>query len=460
MNKMVKPNDPRVVIVGRPNVGKSSLFNRLLRRRAAIVDAQPGVTRDRLTGSVTWSERSWTLIDTGGLENPAEDKKASATVNAIRKQVEAALDDAHLALLIVDAQSGLTGLDAALADDLRHRNMPTLVVVNKCDHPAAELGAAEFSRLGLAWYPVSAAHSRGLEALRDAVTEKLANLSHVAEPQLEIESTGCRMAIVGRPNVGKSSLINAFLRQERVLVSDVPGTTRDAVDVSLTLEGSQDPISLLMTDTAGLRKTRELDSMVESFSIHQAERAVQRCDMAALVIEAGRGPTAQDKKIAALISENRRAAVIVVNKIDQVDQAALKDYRGEITRRLPFMAFCPVVFVSALKRRNIKPALTAIGQLAGRLKIQLGTGALNRAIEQATKRVQPPIVRGVRAKIYYATQTGNNPLRILLFTNDPARMPPAYRLFLEHEIRRRFTGRLDGLPIVFEMRGRKDNSPD
>ncbi len=448
---------PRVVIVGRPNVGKSSLFNRMMRRPAAIVDSRPGVTRDRLTGPVRWDRRAWTLVDTGGLEIAGSQRKASAISVAIRRQVEAALADADLAVLVVDAQSGLTGLDAAIAGDLRRRDMPTLLAVNKCDQEQAELNAAEFSRLGLEPWPVSAAHDRGVDALMDAVNQSLCE-SHQGLSAVDdmdgTETPPPRAAVVGRPNVGKSSLINAFLQQERLLVSETPGTTRDAVDVPLTINSGNGVVPFVFTDTAGLRRKRELESAVEAFSIHQAAKAVQYSDLAILILEAGKGPTAQDKKIAALIREHRRAALILVNKTDTIHAAMEKTYRKEISLRLPFMAYCPMMFVSARSGYNLRQALEKIAGLAARIDVRLPTGPLNRVLERAVQRVQPPLVRGVRAKIFYATQTGNNPLRIVFFVNHPVRLPQAYRQFLEHEIRRRFPAELAGLPIMFDFRER------
>ncbi len=450
-------NRKRVVIVGRPNVGKSSLFNRVLRRPTAIVDSSPGVTRDRLTGEVCWDNRCWTLVDTGGLEITGTEKKSTPLATAIRRQVDAALTGAHLALLVVDGKSGLSGLDAAIADDLRRRAIPTMLVVNKCDHQAAELEAAEFSRIGMIGWPVSAAHGRGIAVLMDAVNQALAEHDgrETAFPAPQTpETKPMRMAVVGRPNVGKSSLINAFLHQERLLVSETPGTTRDSVDVPLTIRSGNRSVPFVLTDTAGLRRKRELESAVESFSIHQAAKAVQYSDLVSLVLEAGKGPTAQDKKIAALIGEHRRAAMILVNKTDTIDAATEKSYRKEILLRLPFMAFCEIVFVSAHSGRNLRQALARAAGLAARINVRLPTGHLNRALELAARRVQPPMVRGIRAKVFYATQTDSNPLRIVLFVNRPGYMPQAYRQFLENQIRRRFPDETAGLPIMFEFRER------
>lgn len=457
MTSEVLNHRERVVIVGRPNVGKSSLFNRLLRRSVAIVDAQPGVTRDRLTGTVRWDNRGWTLIDTGGLESAGSERRTAPIPAAIRRQVDAALTEAHLALLVVDARDGLTGLDADIASALRRRAIPTLLVVNKCDHESAEHGIDEFYRLGMVCWPVSAAHGRGIGALLDAVNQALAERDQgepaVPDPDIP-EIRPMRMAIVGRPNVGKSSLINAFLKQERLLVSDMPGTTRDRVDVPLTIGSGARAVPFILTDTAGLRRKRELESVVESFSIHHAAKAIQNSDLVGLVLEAGKGPTAQDKKIAALIRHHHRAAMILINKTDVIDTAAETRFRGEIRSRLPFMAFCKTVFVSAHHGRNLRQALALAAGLAARIDIRLPTGPLNRVIETAAQRVQPPMVRGTRVKVFYATQTGNNPLRITLFVNDPERMPDAYRQYLERQIRGRFTAETTGLPIVFDFRER------
>ncbi len=456
MNIFTGGNDPKVVIVGRPNVGKSSLFNCLLQRRIAIVDARPGVTRDRLSAPVHWADRRWTLIDTGGLEDTATVRKLSATANAIRLQVTAALAEAQLALLVVDAKSGVTGLDEAIARYLRRRGMPTLLVVNKCDTEKTEWSAFEFNRLGWSGLPVSAAHARGIDALLDAVENHLRQSAGTPPPGTETHApkAATRLAVVGRPNVGKSSLINAFLREERVLVSAEPGTTRDSVDVALEIPDRQEgTMPFIITDTAGLRRTREMESPVEAFSIGKAENAVRHCDIAALVLEAGKGPTARDKKIASLISEYQRAALVLVNKTDLVETKEISDYRQEIKLRLPFMDHCPVCFLSARLGANLPQALACVVRLAKRLDIRLSTGTLNRIFEKALQRVQPPRVRSARLKVFYVTQIGNRPLRIALFVNDPERMTPAYQQFLAHEIRRRFR-QLEGLPIVFELRKR------
>jgi GTP-binding protein len=429
-----------VAIVGRPNVGKSSLFNRLAGRRIAIVHAERGVTRDRLVQEVVWQGRRFDLVDTGGLvELEGGQGPEAAIAAAVRGQVEAAVQDAAAIILVTDLQTGLTPADEEVAARLRPSGRPIFLAANKADTPDREAAALEFNRLGFPVFPVSALHGRGLDPLMRAVRRVLpAGQNPTVENPL-------RVTVVGRPNVGKSSFLNRLLRSDRLVVSPVPGTTRDSVDIPFTLERDSLARHYLLTDTAGIRRNRRLTGSVEFFSLDRARRSISRADVIVHLLDAQDGPTLQDRRLANLVLEQGKACVLAVNKWDLMSETALKDYRDALRRAVPFLAFVPMVFISARTGLNVDRVLREIDAVAANLQARLPTGVLNRVLLQAYEASPPPAIKGRRLKIYYAVQTGNQPIRVTLFVNDPRRLPPAFAGYLEHALRRAFP--LEGVPI-------------
>lgn len=437
-----------IAIVGRPNVGKSAIFNRLVGARVSIVHEQPGVTRDRVAREAEFRGRRYELIDTGGLGfmdgggNAGGDPFAAA----IRDQVNVAIEDASVILFVVDATAGIVGLDEEVARLLHECGRPVYLAANKADTERVDSYATEFSRLGFPVFAVSALHNRGFDPLVGEMMKRLPDLPAPtkAEP--------LKVAIVGKPNAGKSSFINRILRNERLIVSDVPGTTRDSVEIPFSIGEGPQARHYLLIDTAGMRKIRRELTAVEKFSILRAEETIERADVVVLIMDATLGPTLQDKKIAAMILENRKGCVLVVNKWD----IALED--GKITQRayekafrenVPFLNFAPLVFVSARDGFNIRRAIDAIDHVAAQNVTELPTGALNRVLHDAVARLQPPMISGKRMKLYYATQTGTKPIRIRLFVNNPMKLTSAYEAYLLRNLREAYG--LEGAPVLLSL---------
>jgi GTP-binding protein len=464
-----------IAIVGRPNVGKSALFNRLVGQRIAIVHDEPGVTRDRISATAEWRGRAFTLLDTGGIGLWEGQKVHDVILKATMDQVQLAIDAADLIMLVVDVREGLMPLDREVADRLRRIGKPTLVVANKADTPAAAAAAVEFTELGLGEvFPVSALHGKGIEALMKAALARLPQheadapaASELAEPP----TPPIKLAIVGRPNVGKSSLINALTRSERVIVTPIPGTTRDAVDVPFELEtdGIRQPFVLI--DTAGLRKARQIRDSIEFYSVKRAEAAIGRCDIAILVLDAESGPTEQDKKIGGLILEKQRACVVVVNKWDLVEEAiqaaraqakphhprpsspsgprpmtSLRQFQAWVQERLFFLDYAPVIFASALTGFNLDRLWEAVRYVAAQWHQKVPTALLNRTLQDAVNRQPPRSRAGHALKLFYATQIQQAPPTFLLFVNRDEPLSEPYRKYLIRELRRAFG--YEGCPIV------------
>ncbi len=434
-----------VAIVGRPNVGKSAVFNRLVARRIAIVHAQSGVTRDRLMREVSWRNQRFELIDTGGVCNINDAVSRDEIEAGIRGQVDVALGDASVALFVVDIDEGVVPMDEEVADILRSSKCRTFVLANKADHAGRDGAAAEFERFGLPVFPVSALHNRGFKPLMKDVLQAL--------PEVENEtlSDPLKVAVVGRPNVGKSSYINRLLRNERVIVSDVPGTTRDSIDIPFVVGKGDQARHYLLIDTAGMRRVGKIKDSVERFSHFRSERSIREADVVVLVLDATSGPTTQDKRIASSVVENGRGCVLLVNKWD-LQATTQRQYGPELMRMMPFMGHCPVVFVSAKDGYNIRRSVEAIDHVGAQIKATLPTGILNRTILDAYERVNPPTIKGKRLKVYYATQVGTEPLRVRLFVNDPRRAREAYTSYLIKILRGRFG--LEGAPIRLQYRSR------
>ena len=431
---------PIVAIVGRPNVGKSTLFNRILGQRRAIVDELPGLTRDRHYAEGEWSGRKFLLVDTGGIDP----QSAHPIQKQILTQTTVALDEADVALVVVDGQEGVTGLDREVAERVRRRGRPTLLVVNKADRPREEI-IADFFSLGLGEpIPVSALHGYRSGDLLDEVIRLLPTRDPAPEDPATI-----KIAVIGRPNVGKSSLVNRLLRQERMVVDSVAGTTRDAVDTALQAHDR----SFLLVDTAGLRRDTRVTDKVEFYSVTRALRAVSRADIVLLVIDVGREPARQDAKLAALAEEQRKGLIVVLNKWDLVEdpteaKAAIEE---EFTKVYPFLEHVPRLYVSALAGKGLGKILPTAISVFQEFTRTIATSVLNEAVGQILNRVRPPATAsGRHLKFYYAAQIGSRPPSFALFVNNPRYRAKNYVSYLESGLRTRFG--FEGTPIVLEWK--------
>ncbi len=438
---------PRVVIVGRPNVGKSSLFNRILGERRAIVEDEPGTTRDRVEADVEWRDRRFRLIDTGGYETDAENVYASLIID----QVKTALEGAAVVLFCVDARDGLTASDYDMADVVRRARRPTIVVANKADNEKREFeGVAEASGLGLGDpIAVSALHYLNVSTLLDAVIALLPE----TEPVVETDRT--RIAIIGRPNVGKSALVNAILGQQRVIVSDVAGTTRDAIDTEIdTPEGA-----FLLIDTAGIRRPGKLGKGVERHSVMRSTAAVERCDVAVLVVDGTEGVTSQDTHIAGIAVDHYKGLLIAVNKTDlwEDPEAGREWAERQMRGKVKFVPWAMVTFISALEGRGLGQLLRLAREAREARRRRLTTGELNALLAKAMREHVPPLVHNKRFKLYYATQAGIDPPTFVLFVNDPALVHFSYRRYLERAIREAQDFEGTAIKLVFRARTEDDS---
>jgi GTP-binding protein len=440
---------PIVAIVGRANVGKSTLFNRLMRERRAIVDDTPGITRDRLIAEASWGERSFCLVDTGGLDTG--DEGGPGGIQAlVRRQAQTAVDEADLIIFLADGKGGFHPGDAQVVDFLRRSAKPVLYAVNKIDGPGQEEFAYEFYQLGVERiFPISAAHGYGIRDFMDVLVEML-------PPATEDEEAapGIRVAIIGRPNVGKSSLLNRILGTERVLVSDVPGTTRDAVDVAFQFKGER----YSLVDTPGIRRRSKTTDKVEKFSVLKALKSVERCQVAVLLVDAAEGITDQDVRIAGYIHERQRGAVVALNKWDLVEKEPrrLKEIDDAVEYALKFMAYAPVLKFSALTGGRVKRLLPTVAAVFAQYNTRVTTATLNDALAQAVAHHEPPMHRGRRVKILYATQASVRPPTFVLFVTRPEAIHFSYERYLANQIRKAFS--LDQTPLRLVFRGRERES--
>jgi len=442
-----------IAIVGRPNVGKSAVFNRIAGKRIAIVHDESGVTRDRLMREVDWDGQRFCLVDTGGVM-VADGEVGKTPIEAgIRAQVDAALGDAAAVILVTDVQQGVHPMDEEVARMVRKTGLPCVVAVNKCDLPDHETGVGEFERLGFACYPVAAQHNRGMGDLMDAV------LPHLPQTENETIEKPLRVAVVGRPNAGKSSYINRLLNADRVIVSEVAGTTRDSIDVPFTIGSGELARHYILVDTAGMRHKHSVDNAVERFSLFRAEQSVKDADVVVLVLDPDLGPTVQDKHIAALIQKNNKGCVILMNKWDLAMEKGMTQTQAEplLRRIMPFMSYCPIVFVSAKTGYNIRKSVEVIDAVAAQTRLKLPTGMLNRTLVEATRRVVAPAKAGKRLRVYYGVQIGEAPVTIRLFVNDPKLATQQYTDFMIRSLRDRFG--LEGAPIVILYRARTRPDP-
>lgn len=431
---------PTVVVVGRPNVGKSTLFNRIVGKRVAVVEDQPGVTRDRLYAETEWRGKRFLLVDTGGILFGDEDP----LVEQIRLQAEIALQEAEVVIFLVDCVDGLSMGDRDLADRLRSAKSKVMVVANKADNPSREGLATEFYELGFERvFPVSGLSGRGVADVLDEIVESLPE----SEPQEEREEI--RLAIIGRPNVGKSSLLNAFTGETRSIVSNIPGTTRDAIDTLIEYQNE----SFRLIDTAGIRRRGKIQGTVEYYMALRSTRAVERAQCSLLVIDGDEGLTDQDKRVAKISHDLGRALVIAVNKWDKKEppdgcprtkSVEKKAMEKRIRDELPDCDYAPIVFTSAIESAGLEPVLDAVLYSIDNWMFRISTGQLNRLIQEAAFR-RPYTSKGRALKIYYSTQVTTSPPTFLLFVNDPDTMHFSYKRYLENQIRKQYP--LPGTPI-------------
>ncbi len=446
-------NLPAVAIVGRPNVGKSALFNRLIGRKIAIVHDQPGITRDRISAMCTRGIRPFELWDTGGIAGESE------LTAQVRRAVEQAIRDSDMLLFIVDAKEGLSPIDEELARILRKSRKPVFLVINKIDNQKHEPLAAEFDSLGFEpSLSISAEHDRGISDLLHEVDRRLPAITQIEHPVSSIQNP-LAVAIVGRPNVGKSSLINSIVRSERAIVSELPGTTRDAIDISYKRDGQQ----FLFIDTAGIRRRGKQSTSAEIFSVMRAERSIRRADLCILIVDLTAGVTAQDKRIAGLIQAAQKPAIVILNKWDLVKpQRNQKEAIGKLVEaareRIFFLDYAPVLITSSLTGEHVSKLFALIEKIQRAARQRVGTGVLNRLLRQAFEANPAPTIRARRLKFFYAAQSKGKedqqvqPPEFVLFVNDPRLLSQTYRRYLESRIRDAQS--FPGLPIILTLRPR------
>ena len=436
---------PLIAIVGRPNVGKSMLFNKLVGQRLSIVEDTPGVTRDRLYAEAEWRNRKFDLVDTGGIEPSAD----SQILAFMRQQAEIAIQHATVILFVCDIKTGLTASDQEVANMLLRSQKPVVLAVNKMDQVGiTNPDIYEFYNLGLGDpIAVSAVHGHGTGDLLDACMEYFP-----PEDEEEEEDDVIKVAIIGKPNVGKSSLVNRILGEQRVIVSDMAGTTRDAVDSYFENQKGK----YLFIDTAGMRKKSKVDDRIEKFSVLRATMAIERADVCLILVDANEGVTEQDTKVAGLAHEAGKACIIVVNKWDasEKDDKTMDHMRQDIRRDLSYMTYAPIVFISALTGQRVDRLFDLINYVNDQASLRITTGMLNTVLADATARVQPPTDKGRRLKIYYMTQIGIKPPHFVCFCNDAKLFHFSYQRYLENQIRSTFG--LEGTPVRLTIRQKSD----
>ena len=436
---------PLIAIVGRPNVGKSMLFNKLVGQRLSIVEDTPGVTRDRLYAEAEWRNRKFDLVDTGGIEPSAD----SQILAFMRQQAEIAIQHATVILFVCDIKTGLTASDQEVANMLLRSQKPVVLAVNKMDQVGiTNPDIYEFYNLGLGDpIAVSAVHGHGTGDLLDACMEYFA-----PEDEEEEKDDVIKVAIIGKPNVGKSSLVNRILGEQRVIVSDMAGTTRDAVDSYFENQKGK----YLFIDTAGMRKKSKVDDRIEKFSVLRATMAIERADVCLILVDANEGVTEQDTKVAGLAHEAGKACIIVVNKWDAIekDDKTMDHMRQDIRRDLSYMTYAPIVFISALTGQRVDRLFDLINYVNDQASLRITTGMLNTVLADATARVQPPTDKGRRLKIYYMTQIGIKPPHFVCFCNDAKLFHFSYQRYLENQIRSTFG--LEGTPVRLTIRQKSD----
>ncbi|NLU31158.1 MAG: ribosome biogenesis GTPase Der [Clostridiaceae bacterium] len=432
---------PVVAIVGRPNVGKSTFFNYLAGKRISIIDDTPGVTRDRIYAESEWRGRKFTIIDTGGIETNTDDFIKQQMI----RQAHVAIEMADVIVMMVDIKAGMTAMDEEVASILRKAAKPVLVAVNKVDNPGEPpTDIYEFYNLGMGEiYPISSIHGLGIGELLDAVYEHFP-----ASGETDADDDAVKVAVIGKPNAGKSSLINRILGEERVIVSDIPGTTRDAIDTLYETNGKR----YLFIDTAGIRRKSKVDEEIEKYSVLRAWTAVDRADVCIIMIDAQDGVTEQDTRIAGYAHEQGKACIIAVNKWDLIGKqtGTLEKYKKKVAEDLEYMSYAPIVFISAKTGQRVDRLLELIDYVFDQASLRIQTGVLNDVLNEAIAMVQPPSDKGKRLKIYYMTQTGVRPPSFVLFVNDAELMHYSYERYLKNTLRSNFG--FEGTPIWFTIR--------
>ena len=436
---------PIVAIVGRPNVGKSTLFNQIGKRRVSIVDDMPGVTRDRIYMDAEWLNHTFTMIDTGGIEFEDDDH----ILKSMRQQALVAMEEADVIVFVVDGRAGLTTADEEVGRMLRNTKKPVILAVNKIDSPQLEAGVYEFYSLGLGEpLGIAASNSLGLGDLLDAVVAAFPENDGEDKEEDEIS-----IAVIGRPNVGKSSIVNALIGENRVIVSNVPGTTRDAIDTHFV----SDNIKFMLIDTAGMRRKGKIDEAIERYSVMRSLRAVDRADVVLMVINAEEGITEQDKKIAGYAHESGKGVIIVVNKWDvfpdKDDKSTLR-FTEDLRDEIGFLQYAPVLYTSALTGQRIHRITELVKYVADQQSMRIQTSVLNELIRDAVSVNPPPSHRGKQLKIFFMTQADIQPPKFIIFVNDPELMHFSYLRFLENRLRESFG--FEGTPLKLLVRGRKE----
>ena len=435
---------PLVAIVGRPNVGKSTFFNKIAGRRIAIVEDTPGVTRDRVYADCEWQNHFFTLIDTGGIDPNSDDP----LLRQMRRQAEIAMETCDVILFFTDARQGVTADDETVADMLRKSGKPVILVVNKVDHPGMLNDVYDFYSLGIGDpIGISSVNMLNFGDLLEEIVTRFPHTEEDPEGQKAIE-----IAVVGKPNVGKSSLVNRILGEERVMVSDIAGTTRDAIDTRFT-DGDDD---FIIIDTAGIRRKRAIEyQSLERFSVVRSLAAIDRCDVAVLLLDATEGVTEQDTKIAGYIDEQGKAAIIIVNKWDAMEKetGTLEKYTQKVRTDLKFMPYAPILYISAKTGQRVDRVLQTVRSVYEQSTRRVTTGLLNDVLADAQAAFQAPNMSGRRLKIYYATQAGTKPPTFSFFINDAELMHYSYQRYLENQLRKAFG--FEGTPIRFELREKK-----
>ncbi len=431
---------PIVAVVGRPNVGKSTFFNAVVGRRLSIVEDTPGVTRDRIYADVDWLDYRFTMVDTGGIEPDSRDELHIR----VRNQAQAAIESADVIVFMVDGKEGVTPADIDVANMLRKADKPVVLAVNKIDTPEEEAALYEFYSLAVGDpVSISAAHKKGFGDLLDRIVQHIDK----AESADDYDDV-IKIAVVGKPNAGKSSLVNCILGEERAIVSDIPGTTRDAIDTPFEVNGQR----YVIIDTAGIRRKSRINESIERYSVLRALSAIRRCDVALIVIDAVEEATEQDEKIAGLVHEEGKGAIIVVNKWDLIekDTYTMNEYRKRLFDKLSFMTYAPTLFISAKTGQRVPRILELVNFVYSQCTFRISTGVLNDCIADATAVNEPPSDKGRRLKIYYGTQASIKPPTFVLFVNEPELMHYSYKRYLENYFRKTFG--LEGTPIRIVVR--------
>ncbi len=433
---------PIVSIVGRPNVGKSSLFNRMIRKKLAVVDSAAGVTRDRNFSQCDWSGRDFYLVDTGGMVPGSDD----AMERLVLEQARIAMNDADLIVFAVDCQTGVTDVDSRIARELLRTKKPVILAVNKTDNERFELEANSFYNLGMdPLMPVSAANGRGMGELLDEIVDRLPEVTVESSPAGEI-----RVAVVGRPNVGKSSFVNLLLGEQRHIVSEMPGTTRDSIDSPIEIDGRR----YVLVDTAGLRRRSRVKESIEYYTTLRTLRAVQRCDIAVILLDANEGLNFQELKIIEEVGENRKGMVLAINKWDifEKDEHSAEIYARQIKEAMPTYRYIPTIFISALKGKRVRKTLELVDRVYYEFNKRIATPALNQFLESAVNRQPPPAAKGKWIKLYYMTQPDVAPPTFVVFCNYPRLIEEPYLRYLTNRMREQFG--FEGVPIRIKLKSR------